>query len=127
MVAKLIHVDLTADERELLTSGLNEYLGPAAGAPVLAPLVGARTIEEFFELLNRLMSAIETRQALSELDWTRALLLTEISWASDVLGAASEIQTTIRDERALPLLRSLQRKLVTGERIGLLIVNAGKW
>jgi len=37
------------------------------------------------------------------------------------------IQTTIRDERALPLLRSLQRKLVTGERIGLLIVNAGKW
>ena len=73
------------------------------------------------------MSAIETRQALSELDWTRALLLTEISWASDVLGAASEIQTTIRDERALPLLRSLQRKLVTGGCIGLLINNAGKW
>ena len=124
MVDNLIHVDLTGDERDLLTFGLNEYLGPAAGAPILAPLVGARNTQEFFELLNRLMSAIETRQALSELDWIRALLLTEISWASDILGAASEIQTTIRDERALPLLRSLQRKLVTGERIGLLTLNA---
>ena len=126
MIESLVSVDLSEDERELLVSGLNEYLGPAKGAAVLAPLVGAGNRQEFFQLLNRLMSAIETAQPLSELDWTRALMLTEISWASDILGAASEIQTTIRDDKALPLLRSLQRKLVTGERIHLLLANVEK-
>jgi hypothetical protein len=45
------------------------------------------------------------------------LVLTEICWASDVLGAASDLGTNMPDELALPALRSLQRKLVTGARV----------
>src|SRR4051812_21684462 len=114
---ELAGVDLTDDERRLLLAGLMEYGGPAAGAGALAPLVGAESVDAFFELTDRLSAAIKNGQPLSGLDWARALVLTEICWASDILGAASEFATNLSDERALSALRSLQRKLVTGERI----------
>lgn len=120
----LVRVDLTDDERTLLVSGLMEYGGPAKGAPVLAPLVGVASVAEFDELAARLKAAIRNGEPLSDLDWARALVLTEISWASDLLGAGTEFWSNMRDEKAAPLLRSLQRKLVTSERIELLIENA---
>ena len=40
---ELAHVDLTDVERRLLTAGLMEYGGPAAGAAALAALVGAES------------------------------------------------------------------------------------
>lgn len=115
------HVDLTDVERRLLLTGLMEYGGPAAGAPVLAPLVGVDGVTAFFHLTDRLSEAIENDRPLSDLDWARALILTEICWASDLLGAASEFVTSMPDEVALQTLRSLQRKLVTGERIHALV------
>jgi hypothetical protein len=116
--------DLTDDERLLLLSGLMEYGGPAYGAPVVAPIVGAASKDDFSRLTDRLYAAIEDGQALSDLDWARALVLVEICWASDLLGAASDFGTNMSDERALTALRSLQRKIVTGERIQLLIGSA---
>jgi len=101
-----------------------EFGGPAKGASLVAPLVGAASIHEFFQLTDRLQAAIRDGEPLSNLDWARALAITEISWASDLPGAGSEFGTNMRDERALAALRSLQRKLVTGERIQLLIDNA---
>lgn len=118
---ELTHVDITDVERRLLLAGLMEYGGPAAGAQVLAPLVGTDSVDAFFQLTDRLTAAIKNGQALSDLDWARALVLTEICWASDILGAASEFGTNMPDEVALPALRSLQRKLVTGGRIQALI------
>jgi hypothetical protein len=117
----LVDVDLADDERWLLLAGLMEYGGPAAGAAVLAPLVGEKSVDAFFQLTDRLSLAIKNGQPLSGLDWTRALVLTEICWASDVLGAGIEFATNMSDERALPALRALQHKLVTGERIQALI------
>lgn len=118
---ELAQVDLTEVERRLLLAGLMEYGGPAPGAVALAPLVGVNGIEAFFELTDRLSAAIENGRPLSDLDWARALVLTEICWASDLLGAASDFGTNMPDELALPALRSLQRKLVTGKRIRALI------
>ena len=118
---ELAHVDLTDVERRLLLAGLMEYGGPAAGAQALAPLVGTDSVDAFFQLTDRLTAAIKTGQSLSDLDWARALVLTEICWASDILGAASEFGTNMPDEVALVALRSLQRKLVTGGRIQALI------
>lgn len=112
-----MHVDLTDIERRLLLAGLTEFGGPAAGAPALAPLVGAVSTDAFYQLTERLRVAIKNQAPLSDLDWARALVLTEICWASDILGAASEFGTNMPDSVALPALRSLQRKLVTGERI----------
>ena len=119
-----VYVELTEDERRLLVLALNEYLGPALGAPLLTPLVGLAAETEFIPLVTRLMTAIEQREALSDLDWARALVLTEISWGSSLLGAGIEFASSMRDEKAAPLMRSLQYKLVTAERIQLLIQNA---
>ncbi len=118
---ELAEVDMTDDERRLLLAGLMEYGGPAQGAGVLAPLVRANSVKEFFQLTERLSAAIKGGQPLSDLDWARSLVLTEICWASDLLGASSDFGTNLPDERALPALRSLQRKLVTAERIQALI------
>jgi hypothetical protein len=118
---ELTHVDLTDLERRLLLAGLMEYGGPAAGARPLAPLVGADNTDAFFQLTDRLAAEIKSGRPLSDLDWARALVLTEICWASDILGAASEFGTNMSDEVALAALRSLQHKLVTGERVQALI------
>jgi hypothetical protein len=120
----LFDVDLTDDERRLLAAGLMEYGGPAQGAPVLAPLVGVASVAEFERMVDRLEAAVRKGEPLSDLDWARALVLTEISWASDLLGAGTEFSSNMSDEQAAPVLRSLQRKLVTAERIQLLLNNA---
>ncbi|MCV7077982.1 hypothetical protein [Mycobacterium szulgai] len=117
----LVAIDLTEDERLLMLHGLNEYWGSAARADTLmAPLVGLSTTGEFDALIGRLKDAIGGRVPLSNLDWARALFLTEISWASDVVGSGLDFATNIRDERAAPLLRSIQRKVSTYERFVLL-------
>lgn len=117
-------IELTDDERRLLLAGLMEYGGPAAGARIVAPIVGATDVDQFFDLTDRLRAAIAAHEPLSGLDWARALVLTEICWASDVLGAASDFGTNLSDGRALAALRSLQRKIVTGERVKLLMASA---
>jgi hypothetical protein len=122
--AELVRIDLTDDERRLLVHGLNEYLGPAKGGPLLTPLVGLSTTAEFYQLLASLMAAIENGEPLSDLDWARALVLTEISWASDLLGAGIEFSTNMPDEKALRVLRELQRKISSGHRFELLRDNA---
>jgi hypothetical protein len=124
-MSDLIEIDLTEDERFLIFHGLNEYSGLAKdGKPLLASLFGTSTVDEFNALVYRLRAAIEDREPLSELDWARALLLTEICWGSDLLGAGPEFETNIDDEKALPLLRSLQYKISNSHRRQLLIDNA---
>ena len=61
---------------------------------------------------------------LSDLDWARALLLTEISWGSDLLGAGIDSATNFRDEIAVGLLRSIQDKISSSGRRQLLQDNA---
>ena len=114
---------LTDDER-LLLSGLMEYAGPAHGAAVVAPVVGAASQEEFFRLTDRLYAAIRDNEPLSDLEWARAPVLTEICWASNLLGAASDFGTNMSDERALVALRSVQRKISSGAMRQLLVDNA---
>jgi hypothetical protein len=124
-MSELVTIDLTDAERRLMYLAINEYSGLAKyGKPLLAPLFGASTIDEFDATLHQLRSAVENSEPLSDLDWARALLLTEISWASDLLGAGTEFETNIDDDTALPLLRSLQYKISNAKRRQLLIDNA---
>jgi hypothetical protein len=123
--SELVAIDLTDDERMLMVLGLNEYFGAAQqGWPLLVPLLGLSTTDEFPTLLHQLMGAIEDKKPLSDLDWARALFLTEISWASDLVGAGIDFATNVRDEKAAPLLRSIQRKVSSYERFRLLRDNA---
>jgi hypothetical protein len=61
---ELAHVDLTDVERQLLTAGLMEFGGPAAGAAALAPLVGVESVDAFFQLTDRLIVAIRSGHPL---------------------------------------------------------------
>jgi hypothetical protein len=121
---ELVVIDLTDDERLLMFHGLNEFLGPARGAPLLTPLLGLSSVENFYTLVRRLREAMRNHESLSNLDWERALLLTEISWASAVLGAGLDFATNFRDEEAAPLLRSIQYKVSNYERFRLLLENS---
>jgi hypothetical protein len=125
--SELVAIDLTDEERSLMFYGLLEYGGPVQRRVpmLLAPLLGLSTIDEYWTLTERLMEGIRA-EALSDLDWARALFLTEICWASSVIGAGLDFGTNIRDENAAPLMRSIQRKVSTRERFVLLLDNARK-
>jgi hypothetical protein len=98
---ELVTVDLTDDERELMVLALNEYFGAAKnGWSPLVLILGLSIRDEFRALVRRLMGAIEGGAPLSDLDWARALLLAEICWASDLLGAGIDFATNFRDEQA---------------------------
>jgi hypothetical protein len=108
----------------LMVHGLNEYFGPARGAPLLTPMLGLSNTDEFYALVRQLRESMANNEPLSDLDWVRALLLTESCWASQVLGAGLDFATNFRDEEAAPLLRSIQRKVSSYERFALLRDNA---
>jgi hypothetical protein len=82
---------------------------------------------EFDALADRLAGAITQHEPLSDLDWARALFLTEISRASDIVGAGVEFALiSYSDEEAVKLLRSIQRKISNSYRANLLFPNAGR-
>jgi hypothetical protein len=62
----------------------------------------------------RLQDAIWTGKPLTPRDWRRVLLLTEVVFASDVVGSGVEWATTtgLSDEDTIWVLRAIQRKLV---------------
>lgn len=73
-------------------------------------------------LLGRLHDAVKNGAPLSELDWARVMVLTEITWASSLVGAGADFDTItgISDEEGIRLLRGLQRKIGGGRFSALL-------
>jgi hypothetical protein len=119
-----IAIDLTEEERKLMSLALNEYGGLAKRAkPLLIPVLGLSTEDEWYQLLKRLELAIDNNEPLSDLDWARALFLTEISFASDLVGAGLHFGPAA-DEYWFRVLRSIQQKISTYQRFLLLLQNA---
>ena len=100
-------LDLPDDERRLLAIGLDSWDADSKGRMLMAPIVGA-TIDDFHPLVRRLHTAVATGAPLSALEWTRVLVLAEVAYASEILGAASSIAKAIGDRRALDALRDVQ-------------------
>lgn len=103
-------LDITDDQLLLLSTALTLWDGPALVQDLVGPVVWTTSRDEFHHLTGRLRAVIETRGWITPFDFTRAMVLTEICWASELLGAASHFQPIIGDERALAALRSLQRE-----------------
>ena len=110
-MTELIDIDLTDDERRLLFHGLNEYGGSIHYKPVMTRALGLPDRASFDALLDRLRNAIWQKEPLSRLDWACALFLTEVSWASTLIGSELDFATNFRDDTAAPLLRSVQWKI----------------
>jgi hypothetical protein len=73
--------------------------------------LGLSDLRTFDNLVSRLRGAISRKEPLSKLDWARAVFLTEVSWASNLIGAGFDFKTNFHDDEAAPLLRSIQWKL----------------
>ena len=115
-----IQLRLSEEERALLRAGLTEWGGPARCTEEFAVAMGFECVADLFASGDRIGDAIAAGFPLSRTDWTRALLATEVVFASNVVGSGWDWQTTtgFEDESTLRMLRSLQRRMVTGGVIG---------
>lgn len=120
-----VAIDLTDEERELMVLALNEYAGTAQHTyRLLCPVLGRPNEHEWFSLINRLISSVKKREPLSDLDWARALFLTDISFGSTLVGSGLRFGRTA-DGYWFPILRSIQEKISSRERFDLLVQNSG--
>ena len=124
MADELVAIDLTDDERHFMFHAINEYGGSAKQAkPLLTPLLGLSNEDEWYDLYGRLREAIRNKEPLSDLDWARALFLTEISFGSDLVGSGLDLAPSL-DGKWIVLLRSIQRKVSNYSRFLLLLENS---
>ena len=126
----LVAVDLTERERQFIQQALEQWALSASDAPFPFQVLGLSTWEEFGELTLRLERAVTNGEPLTNLDWARVLFLTEITWASDLVGAGLDFATVtgFSDTEAVGLLRGLQRRRKIGGyyRATLLFPNGGR-
>lgn len=128
--SELVAVDLTEREREFIQQAMEQWALAASDAPFPFQVLGLSTWEEFGELTVRLERAVTKGEPLTDLDWARVLFLTEITWASDLVGAGLDFATVtgFSDTEAVSLLRGLQRRRKIGghTRAKLLFPNGGR-
>ena len=121
---ELVPIELTDEERKLMVLALNEYGGTAQHTyKLLCRVLGQSNLDEWARLVNRLIEAIRNKEPLSDLDWARALYLTDISFGSTLVGSGLRFGPAA-DEYWFEILRSLQGKVSTYPRFLLLLENA---
>jgi hypothetical protein len=120
---------LSDEERRFLSTALAMWGGVASWRPLPITTFGYADWAEFDVDVARMRAELDHAEPqFSAVEWTRILLLAEISFASDLLGAGGEfdIVTAWRDPEALPVLRSIQRSLAGTVNASLLFPNAGR-
>ena len=107
----VVDVDLSDEERALLWEGLHQWGGPTRPTDLIANAMGFESVDSMHLEAGRICEALKARQPLSKRDWGRALVATEIVFASSYYGAAGdwEIVSGWTDERTVLVLRDLQR------------------
>ena len=90
---------------------------------LLGRVLGQSDQHEWYRLINRLESAIENKEPLSDLGWARAVFLTDISFGSTLVGSGLRFGRGA-DEYWFEILRSLQEKVSSRERFLLLVQSA---
>lgn len=109
-----VRVTLTADERDLLAHGLREWGAPSRANDVVARAIGFDSVSSLYDGAQRIATALEAGEDLTSGDWARALIATEIAFASDFYGSGWDWSTTVGydDETTIQRLRRVQRKLI---------------
>lgn len=111
---EVVAIDLNTDEWRLLRCGLSEWWGPARCTPKLAVAMGFDGYDDFHDQIeHRLLPLLDAEERLTRFDWLRALLATEIVFASGLVGSGSDwpITVGVSDADTIALLRGLQRKI----------------
>jgi hypothetical protein len=119
-----VAIDLTDEERKLMVLALNEYAGEAQYTyRLLCPALGQSNLDGWGRLVNRLKEAIKKREPLCDLDWARAMFLTDICFGSTLVGSGLYLGRSV-DYYRFRILRSIQEKVSSRERFDLLVENA---
>ena len=109
------HVDpgLSETERAILACGLIEWGGPASPTDALAHLLGFANKQALLDEGRAIAHTLRAGEPITPVDWHRALLATEIVFASDLVGSGIDWSTTtgFSDEETIRALRGAQRKL----------------
>jgi hypothetical protein len=120
---ELVDIDLDEKQRKLIAVTLNEYArSPWRAYPLLAPMVGKPLFDEWVEYCRLLKEAVSNKNSLTDLDWARALFLTDMGFTSDLIGFAKEFRGA--DKEGITVLRSIQDTTSTLDRYLLLSENA---
>lgn len=111
---EVIEVVMPAEESDLLAHGLLHVGGPARPTDLLAQVIGfdgVRTMLHDGARIRRTLRAGHPR--LTKRDWSRALVCTEIAFASSYYGAAGDWTnvTGLTEEHSLRTLRRVQDRL----------------
>jgi hypothetical protein len=111
-MSERLPANLTEEERALLARGLREWGGPAAPTDEVAHLLGFSNVQALYDEGSSIASSLQAGEPLTRVDWRRALMATELVFASDVIGSGVDWLTTtgLTDEETIGLLRSVQRK-----------------
>lgn len=114
-----VKIPLTDTERDVLARGLTEWGGPARCTTALAVAMGFGGVDAVAVEGRRIGADIRAGRGLSRADWWRALVATEIAFASDVFGSGVGWPTTtgLNDDVTIRILRSLQRKLAASANV----------
>lgn len=110
---ELVRVALSEAERYLLNRGLVEWGGPAGCTEQMAAAIGFASVADLLDEGHRIARDLSNDRPLTRRDWTRALLSTEVVFASDVLGSGHDWKSTtgLDDVTTLLTLRELQLRL----------------
>jgi len=122
---KLVRIALSDDELRVLVAGVNEWLGPAYCTLEMAIAMGFGNYDELESMADRLVDSLPA-MSLSDTDWTRVLLATEIAFASSAMGSGLDWSTSTgySDEYTIRVLRQVQKKLEPVAR-GVLVHTIG--
>lgn len=109
-----VAIGLSEDERSILFQGLAQWGGPAKGTEAMAIAIGFSGTSDLYRDGHRIAADIRSGSPLTIADWHRALLATEIMFASGVVGAGLEWHgvTGWDDVTTLGLLRAVQLKVL---------------
>lgn len=118
--AELVQPDLTFDQGRLLASGLSGWGGSLRPGLDVIVAMGFSDVDDFDSTRDRMIWRLLHHELMSRLDWTRALVATEIVFISDVVGGALhwESESGLYEETTLRLLRETQASL---SRFGALV------
>lgn len=109
-----IAIDLNSEERQLLMVGLAEWSGPTKPTDAIAQAMGFTSEDALADEAGQILDRLRACTPLTAADWARALLATEIAFASDYYGTGYEWHTTtgLDDATTIRVLRDVQHKLV---------------
>jgi hypothetical protein len=111
---EFLTVDLTSDERHMLSRAVTQFDGSARCSEETAKAFGFESVNDLRVQGLQLAESLEASEPLSKWDWTRSLFVCEVVFASDVMGSGHDWHsaTGLSDFETIGLLRSVQTKLL---------------